>query len=1123
MIRDLLVVTPHTTAIDAVLLLGGATASAVERSAHLINDSQNVSESTSPLAGLPRQPLASCVLIVDEGHPIGILTAGDVVRLSAECVDLTNVAISQVMTAPVLTLQQADFTDLTVAIDLLERHQIDHLPIVDDLYCVVGLLTGISLQQQLTATLSARVLELESATTELKASRALDSRASEQFLETVFDTFPLAVFWKDRDSRYLGCNHNFARDANLDSATEIVGKTDFDLPWGDTEGAAYRADDRQVIDSGIANLGIIERQTRSDGSSVWLETNKLPLRNLDGDKIGVLGTYQDITDRQQSEAQLHQLSERLSLSLKSGAVGCWEWDIVKDCLIWDDRMYELYGHTRPDFAATGRETYATWVNSIHPDDRADAEDRLAQALLGQAEFDTEYRVIHPDGSIHFIKAYGLVQRDDRDRPYSTIGINFDITAAKSDEAIRQQTEQTIRQQAEREFVLREITQRIRKSLDLPTVFKTAVREIRHFIETDRVGIFRFDPERDFDEGEFIAEAVSNGFESILGAKINDPGFGAQLAQYYQKGRINIVEDIYAAGLLDCEVRVLSQFQVRANLVVPLFHGPELWGLICIHHCAAPRCWQESEINLIEHIAEQIGIAIQQATLYAKVQSELAIRWQAEEAIALQLRQQRTLGAIAQQIRNSLKIEDILATATAQVRELMMVDRVVIFRVLPNLKIRAVEEVVVPEYPSLVEIDWERAQFSKEEFEFYLLGQPRPISDVHDDVWSLQLQQCIGMTEVKSKIVAPILLRSGNERTRRSSHPQHDRVKLWGLLSVHACASHRQWQDAEAQLLQQIADQLAIAIQQASLFEQLQQELTERQQAETQLRQSNQQLAVSNQELARATRLKDEFLASMSHELRTPLNAILGMSEGLQDEAFGTVNQRQHKSLATISKSGKHLLALINDILDLSKIEANKFQLEFTDVLVSELCQNSVLFVKELAHAKQIQLITQLPDYLKQVEIRVDDRRCRQVLINLLSNAVKFTPAGGTITLDVRLTERVGAVENRDSGLPPIDPLPSQQSTTPAPWQITFSIIDTGIGMPVPDWDWHWLSGLSKCMGGLSPLRVKSSAAVVLQCLYHSVRAPQRLCHPPCHRWSIPLLAILCHHNHPPLPSKHWCW
>ena len=109
---------------------------------------------------------------------------------------------------------------------------------------------------------------------------------------------------------------------------------------------------------------------------------------------------------------------------------------------------------------------------------------------------------------------------------------------------------------------------------------------------------------------------------------------------------------------------------------------------------------------------------------------------------------------------------------------------------------------------------------------------------------------------------------------------------------------------------------------------------------------------------------------------------------------------------------KHLLSLINDILDLSKIEAHKLQLELAEVPIADLCQNSLLFIKELAHKKQIRLNTQLPESLKGIEIRVDDRRCRQVLINLLSNAVKFTPEGGSITLDVRLTERPARARSR---------------------------------------------------------------------------------------------------------------
>ncbi|MCY7368630.1 MAG: GAF domain-containing protein, partial [Chamaesiphon sp.] len=595
---------------------------------------------------------------------------------------------------------------------------------------------------------------------------------------------------------------------------------------------------------------------------------------------------------------------------------------------------------------------------------------------------------------------------------------------------RKQADRLIHQQAVQTILLKEVTKKIRQSLDLPIILETAVQKICELMEVDRVGIFKFHTDLKFGEGKLVAESVNAGIEPISTATIQIPGFGEKLAWYYQRGSISVIEDIYTAEIPDREVQFFAKYQVRAALIVPLIDGAVLWGVICVQTCTTPRLWQQSEIESIEQIAEQIGIAIQQATLYEKVQLELEIRWQAEAEIAIQLRQQRAFATIAQQIRNSLKIEEILATATKQVKELIRVDRVTAIKFLAGGKIQTVEEAVSPEYPPMLGTIWNHDQFSPAAFEFYLQGRPRTVFDVKHDPWSVSWQEELRIAQVKSKIIAPILLRSVN------SKPQ-----LWGLLIVDACSSRRQWQCAEVKLLQQVADQLAIAIQQANLFEQLQTELLERQQAETQLRERNEQLAISNQELARATRLKDEFLASMSHELRTPLNVILGMSEALQELNFGPINDRQHKSLATIEKSGKHLLALINDILDLSKIEANKFDLELSDVSIDSLCKNSLLFITELAHKKQISLKTQLPTYLEQLNIRVDDRRCRQVLINLLSNAVKFTPAGGSIVLDVRVEEFdrgedwwMGTVED----LIEIDPTSQRR--------LAFSIIDTGIGI-----------------------------------------------------------------------------
>jgi signal transduction histidine kinase/ActR/RegA family two-component response regulator len=390
---------------------------------------------------------------------------------------------------------------------------------------------------------------------------------------------------------------------------------------------------------------------------------------------------------------------------------------------------------------------------------------------------------------------------------------------------RRKAEQLIQQQAERERLLREITQRIRQTLNLATIFNTATSEIREFLNVDRVGVLKFDPTTNNTQGEFVSESLSDGINPIVSISINEHCFGEKHNLSDQRERIQSLDDIYEANIQDCYRQFLEDLQIRANLVVPLPHGESLWGLLCIHQCREPRVWQQSEIEFV----------------------------------------------------------------------------------------------------------------------------------------------------------------------------------------------------------QQIANQLAIAIQQASLFSQIQKELTERQQAELRLTESNQQLAISNKELARATRLKDEFLANMSHELRTPLNAILGMSEALQEEVFGEINEGQKHSLETIVNSGTHLLELINDILDVAKIESGQVEINCSQTSIKELCQSSLPFVKQQALRKRIHLELKLAPNLP--ELFVDERRIRQTLINLLNNAIKFTPEGGRVSLTVSLQQH-----------------PATSEVSEGTSEVRFAITDTGIGI-----------------------------------------------------------------------------
>jgi signal transduction histidine kinase len=162
----------------------------------------------------------------------------------------------------------------------------------------------------------------------------------------------------------------------------------------------------------------------------------------------------------------------------------------------------------------------------------------------------------------------------------------------------------------------------------------------------------------------------------------------------------------------------------------------------------------------------------------------------------------------------------------------------------------------------------------------------------------------------------------------------------------------------------------------------------------------------SRQLEVASQHKSEFLANMSHELRTPLNAIIGFSEVLGERMFGELNEKQEEYLKDIHASGQHLLSLINDILDLSKIEAGRMELELTDFNLPAALDNAATLVRERAGRHGITLRTAVDERLGQV--RADERKIRQVALNLLSNAIKFTPEGGRI--EVAAVPKDGSVE-----------------------------------------------------------------------------------------------------------------
>lgn len=260
----------------------------------------------------------------------------------------------------------------------------------------------------------------------------------------------------------------------------------------------------------------------------------------------------------------------------------------------------------------------TWHNTfdlVHPEDRT-----IAQELITKAQ-------AHPNTNIS--AELRLLHANGQPRVFDTIVNNLlaDPAVAGIVTTYHDITER--QQQTERELLIAEIARRIRQSLDLETILTTTVDEVRQFLRTERVFIYRFEPDW---SGIVVVESVAPRWNAITGANIKDTFFSdAANRELYKQGRIQAVNDIYTAGLNPCHAELLVKLQVRANLVVSILKENQLWGLLVANHCSEPRTWQPLEISLLQQLATQVAIAIQQSELYQQAQTELAerIRAQAE--------------------------------------------------------------------------------------------------------------------------------------------------------------------------------------------------------------------------------------------------------------------------------------------------------------------------------------------------------------------------------------------------------------------------------------------------------------------------------------------------------------
>ncbi len=249
---------------------------------------------------------------------------------------------------------------------------------------------------------------------------------SRNLLKTVIDTAPTRIFWKDRDSRYLGANPLFARDAGLSCPDDLIGQDDFQLPWRD-QAAQYRADDREVMETGVPKLSFGERQTTPEGRIIWIKTSKVPLRDANGNTVGVLGIYQDITEEKRTEAALLRSQTFLERAQAVAKIGSWYLDITRGELEWSEETYRMFG-IPPNQALT----YEAFLEKVHPDDRALVDSAWRAALRGESPYHLEHRIL-VGAETGWVEERAQLEFDESGHCIASIGTVQDITERKQHE------------------------------------------------------------------------------------------------------------------------------------------------------------------------------------------------------------------------------------------------------------------------------------------------------------------------------------------------------------------------------------------------------------------------------------------------------------------------------------------------------------------------------------------------------------------------------------------------------------------------------------------------------------------------------------------------------------------
>ena len=402
----------------------------------------------------------------------------------------------------------------------------------------------------------------------------------------------------------------------------------------------------------------IELQAMKIGAVDYLNKSEIQKHTLERVIRYAIERHQNLIALKKTEAKLQETQ-------KIAQLGYWEFNITTQEITWSDEVFRIFG-----FSSTqNTPTYPEMLQMFTPESRELLEQNMASIPRKTEKCKCEYKIIRSDGRLGYIYTRSTVIVDSKSETLSIFSTILDITE-------RKQAELEMNKVKQQEHLSSLVIDRIHQSLNLEEILETAVESVREFLQCDRVLIFRLLPDGN---GIIEKESLAKNCSSLLGVKISDPCFpNSDILERYKQGYFSMINNIERSGMKKCHVNMLKQFQVKANLVLPILIRKEtedttdnskinIWGLLIAHHCRENRQWEISETELLRRLATQTAIAIQQGQLYQglenlnqkltdnnlKLQAEITERKKAEAEI-------RFLLETTKSINNADKFDSALA-------------------------------------------------------------------------------------------------------------------------------------------------------------------------------------------------------------------------------------------------------------------------------------------------------------------------------------------------------------------------------------------------------------------------------------------------------------------------------